>query len=117
VVGPDRQPVVDRGQIYAGCIVAAGGLLFSYNRAGNLGVGMGLSVVMKQADGEQLGGGTVDADKLFAGVQAQAPTGAPMPGGAPAPQAPATPFGQPTQAPAPGMPAAPFGQPEKPPFL
>ena len=119
VVGQDRQPVIDRGQIYAGCIVAAGIQLFSYNTAGNVGVGVGLSAVMKQADGEQLGGGTVNAENLFSGVQAQPQTSVPMPGGAPAPQGqPATPFGQPTQAPAPGMPAGPFGQTDdKPPFL
>ena len=59
VVDQNRQRVVDRGQIYAGCIVAAGIQLFSYNTAGNVGIGVGLSAVMKTADGEALGGGTI----------------------------------------------------------
>jgi hypothetical protein len=104
VVGQDRQPVVDRGQIYAGCIVAAGIQLFTYNTAGNIGVGVGLSAIMKQADGEQLGGSSVDAKSLFNGVQAQAPQGGSMPGGAPMPAGPFA-GGQPAQ------------DPNKPPFL
>lgn len=118
VVDQNRQSIIDRGAIYAGCVVAAGIQLFSYNTAGNVGIGVGLTAVMKQADGDSLGGGKVDTDKLFANVQAQAPAAGPLPGGAPASQGQTTPFGQPTQAPAPGMPAAPFGQPaDKPPFL
>lgn len=104
VVGQDRQPVIDRGQIYAGCVVAAGIQLFSYNTAGNVGIGVGLSAIMKQADGDALGGGgKVDANNLFAGVSTQAPTGGNTPAGAPMPGAPFD--GQPAQ------------DPNKPPFL
>jgi len=111
VVDQNRQKVMDRGLIYAGCIVAVGIRLFTYNNKGNIGIGVGLSAVMKQGDGESLGGDSVNAEQLFSGVQAQAaaPVGQPMPGGAPMPtQQPAAPFGQPQTAPAPGMPAAPF---------
>lgn len=100
---PDRQPQVldenhqmmlDR-RIKAGDIVAVGISLFTYNQKGNIGVGCGLQAVMKQAEGESLGGEAVDATSLFAGVQGQ-PT---------APAAPAAAFpGQPA---APAVPAAP----------
>lgn len=133
VVGPDRQPILDRGQIYAGCIVAVGISLYTYNNMGNIGVGMGLKAVMKTADGEHLAEGGVDAQTMFAGVQASAaPVGQPMPGGmsiqqpaspqgvmpqgAPATtaqpqQVPVQPMAQPT-----GTPVQPTGMPT-PPFM
>lgn len=115
VVGADRQPVIDRGQVYAGCIVAAGIRLYTYNNMGNVGIGVGLQAIMKQGDGEALGGESVDPNALFSGVNAQAPAGgmppASFPGGAPAPAQPAPNFGQPTAQPATEMPAAPFMQP------
>ena len=116
VVDQNRQLVIDRGQIYAGCVVALGIRVGTYNTAGNIGIRCNLHAVMKMADGEPLGDGmtNVNPETLFAGVQAQQPAAAPasLPGGAPAPQQPpAAPFGQPTQAPAQGMPAAPFQQP------
>lgn len=134
IVDQNRQPVIDRGMIYAGAIVAAGIRLYTYNNMGNIGIGVGLSAVMKQGDGESLGGESVDPNALFAGVQAQAPAAgmpaqgqpapgmpapgmpaqpgaqpASFPGGAPAqPQQPGQQFGQPTQPAAPGMPQQPF---------
>lgn len=111
IVDGNRQPVMDRGQIYAGCVVAAGIRLYTYNNMGNIGIGVGLSAVMKMGDGEALGGEAVDANTLFGGVQAQAPAGMP---GAPAGM-PGAPVGMPVQAPAPvGMPGAPVGMPGAP---
>lgn len=110
VVGQTRQPVIDRGEIYAGCVVAAGISLYSRPqpaRAGEVGVGIGvgLSAIMKQGDGESLAGDSVDTESLFKGVQAQAPAAGPLPGGAPAPAPAQT-----------GNPAPNFGMPT-PPFL
>ena len=105
IVDENRQPIMDRGKIYAGCVVAAGIRLYTYNNMGNVGVGVGLSAVMKTGEGEPLGDGSVDAKALFADVQA-APcrTGGPLPGGLPA--ATPSPAGP---APAnPGMPLPPF---------
>lgn len=110
VVDEMRQPVLDRGKIYAGCVVAVGIRLFTYNQKGNVGIGVGLQAVMKTGDGEPLGGDAgVDAATLFGNVQAQAPA-ATAPNGMPAPPPgmPQPQFGQPTAPAAPGMPAAPF---------
>ena len=110
VIDQNRQPVMDRGQIYAGVIAAVGIRLYSYNNMGNVGISMGLMAVMKTQDGEHLVAST-DVNALFGGVQA-APTQpgtVPMPGGAPTPVAPPA-------APAPGadatppMPTVPFPQ-------
>lgn len=115
VVDGNRQPIIDRGQVYAGCIVAAGVNCYTRPqpaRPGEVGqgIGVGLKGIMKTGDGDSLGGDTVNPDTLFAGVQAQAPA-APaftQPAGAPAPQQPAQNFGQPTAPAAPGMPKPPF---------
>ena len=114
---PDRQPQVldenhqmmlDR-RIKAGDIVAVGISLFTYNQKGNIGVGCGLQAVMKQAEGESLGGEAVDATSLFAGVQGQpsgvANTAAPAAAFPGQPAAPAQPMTG--QAPMPGQPVAP----------
>jgi hypothetical protein len=103
IVGGDRQLITDRGQVYAGCVVAAGIRLYTYNNMGNIGVGVGLSAIMKQGDGEPLGGEAVDANSLFSGVNATAPATGGLPGGMPAAEA----TGQ--EAPADtGMPTSPF---------
>jgi hypothetical protein len=123
VVNENRQLVVDRGTIYAGCVVAAG--LNCYTRPqparpGEVGqgIGVGLQAVMKMADGEAIGGGSVDVKSLFAGVQAQSPSATAFtpPGGQPAPQQAMPNFGQPTQQANTAMPGQPFatqGQPQQ----
>ena len=114
VIGVDRQPVLDRGQVYAGCEVAAGIRLYTYNNMGKIGVSVGLAAIMKTGDGAPLAGDAVDAQTLFGGVQAQAPSAAPasFPGGAPAPVLPGNPFQTAPAAtqPAFGMPTPPFMQ-------
>ena len=114
VVGISRQPVIDRGEIYAGCIVAAGISLYSRPqpaRPGEVGVGIGvgLSALMKTADGESLAGDSVDTDSLFQGVQTQVPQAGWMsPNGAPAPQNDGVPWKEDTGQPTFGMPTPPF---------
>jgi hypothetical protein len=85
VVDEQRQPIMDRGKIYSGCMVAVGIRLYTYNNMGNIGIGVGLSAVMKTGDGEPIADGSPDPNTLFANVQAQVPTGTPAPGGAPMP--------------------------------
>lgn len=104
VVDGNRQPLLDRSQIYGGVVAAVGVRLYTFENNGNVGISIGLNAVMKQADGEALGGGgPVDVDAVFQGVQgATVPTAGPA--GAPRPQ------GMPSQAPVPGMPTAPFPQ-------
>jgi hypothetical protein len=92
VVGQDRQPVVDRTQIYAGCYGHFALNFYAYDQQVNKGVSAGLTAFMKTADGERLDN-RADANQLFAAVA-----------GAPAPVAA---FGQPAAA----APAASFGQP------
>lgn len=107
VVGTDRQPILDRGQIYAGAIVAASINLFTFQvQNGGIGISIGLKAVMKQGDGEPMGAVVgVDVNQEFADVQTfAAPAGAVMPNGMPAPQA------MPTPAYNPAMPAPAYQQ-------
>lgn len=88
VVGADHQPLIDRGQIYAGCVCAVGINVYSRPqpaRPGEVGqgIGVGLKAAMKTADGESLAGDRVDTKALFSGVQAQATPTASLPGGMP----------------------------------
>lgn len=78
VVDENRQKVLDKSKIYAGCIVAAAINLYTYNNMGNIGVGVGLSAIMKTGDGEALGGGPVDVNEVFGGIQPTA-AGGPTP--------------------------------------
>jgi len=65
VVGPDVQPLMDRGSLYSGCIVRADITAFPYKNAGNNGVGWGLSNIMLVRDGKRLDG-RMDAVDAFA---------------------------------------------------
>ena len=56
VVGPDAKPLMDRNQIYAGCIVRADINPFPYKNSGNCGIGWGLNNIMLVSDGERLDG-------------------------------------------------------------
>lgn len=101
VVDGSRNPIMDRSQIYAGCVAAAGIRLYTYNNMGNIGIGVGLSAVMKTADGESLSdGGAPDPKNLFASVQVQGgqQAGMPSPNGMPAPQGQVVPQPNPAMA-------------------
>ena len=75
VVGMDRQPVIYREEIYAGCQVVAALNFFAYDAQVNRGVSAGLTAIMKVGDGERLDN-RPNAQALFANVQVQ---GAPTP--------------------------------------
>ena len=105
-LGPDNKFVVlqdtaeVQSRLYAGCIVAAGIRLYTYDG----GVGCGFSAVMKTADGEPLGSEGVDAETLFEGVKTvQANPAASFPGGLPA-------VGGESEDPGASMPLPPFMQ-------
>lgn len=52
-----RSPILDSGQIYAGCKVKVALSFYPYSMSGNHGIGCGLNGVQKIADGEAIGGG------------------------------------------------------------
>ena len=100
IIDANRNPVMDRSQIYAGVVAAAGIRLYTFNNMGNIGIGVGLSAIMKTADGEPLAdSGAPDPKTLFAGVQVQG-GGMPQPSanGMPAPQGQVTPQPNPAMA-------------------
>lgn len=57
-----------RETFYAGCYVRAELIAYSYNKAGNIGVGLALQNLQKLADGEKLSG-RKDATKVFDAVE------------------------------------------------
>lgn len=94
VVGLDRQPLLDRTQIYAGCKVRVALNAFAYDTPMNKGVSLGLTAVMKVADGERLDN-RVSVEQVFKGIEgAPAPLVQPQVGGFGAPAPVQTPAAQ-----------------------
>ena len=56
VVGSDAKPLMDQGDIFAGCYVRADVNPFPYDNSGNRGVGWGLNNVMLTKQGDRLDG-------------------------------------------------------------
>ena len=56
VVDADRQPIMDRSEMYSGVKGRASINLYAYNVNGNRGIACGLNNLQKIADGEPLGG-------------------------------------------------------------
>lgn len=56
VVGPNKKPLMDQNDIYAGCQVYASVNFFCYNKKGNWGVSCGLNNILKFKDGDRLSG-------------------------------------------------------------
>lgn len=56
VIDANKQPVLDRTEVYAGCYGRVSINFFPYSQAGNKGIGVGLHNVQKLAEGEALGG-------------------------------------------------------------
>lgn len=52
-----RVPIVETGDIYAGCKAKIAVTFYPYSQSGNHGIGCGLNGVQKVADGESIGGG------------------------------------------------------------
>jgi len=75
VVGPNAKPLMDQGDIYAGCRVRLDVNPFPYTKSGNNGIGWGLNNVMLVGDGERLDGKmrAVDAFAGFADATSETP--------------------------------------------
>lgn len=56
VLDANKQQILDRTEIYAGCYGRVSINFFPYSQAGNKGIGVGLHNVQKLAEGEALGG-------------------------------------------------------------
>lgn len=62
LVDVDGNEILDPSDVYSGCIVRLSLNLYPYNALGNLGIGVGLSNVMKINDGKRLTGRGNPAD-------------------------------------------------------
>ncbi|MBS1988734.1 DUF2815 family protein [Candidatus Dependentiae bacterium] len=55
LVDKDRQPIIDKDEMYSGCYGRASVNFYAYNTNGNKGIAAGLNHLQKLADGEPLG--------------------------------------------------------------
>lgn len=62
VVDRNRQPILDRMEVYSGCYGRVAVQMYPYNFQGTKGIGMGLVAVQKTRDGDPLGGVPVKVD-------------------------------------------------------
>jgi len=65
IVDHDRQPIIDRSEVYSGVYGRASIAFYAFNSNGNKGIACGLNNLQKIADGEPLGG-KADAASDFA---------------------------------------------------
>ena len=56
IVDADRQPVIDRSEVYSGVYGRASINFYAFNSNGNKGIACGLNNLQKIKDGEPLGG-------------------------------------------------------------
>lgn len=56
IVDADRQPILDRSEVYSGVYGRASINFYAFNSNGNKGIACGLNNLQKIADGEPLGG-------------------------------------------------------------
>jgi len=56
IVDADRQPVIDRSEVYSGAYGRASINFYAFNSNGNKGIACGLNNLQKMKDGEPLGG-------------------------------------------------------------
>ena len=56
IVDADRQPILERSEVYSGVYGRASINLYAYNSSGNRGIACGLNNLQKIRDGEPLGG-------------------------------------------------------------
>lgn len=68
IVDADRQPIIDRSEVYSGVYGRASINFYAFNSNGNKGIACGLNNLQKIRDGEPLGGRT-RAEDDFAGLE------------------------------------------------
>ena len=91
VVGPDRQPIMNKSELYSGAI-GHGHVSFYGYFGGSKGIGCSLHGLWKTGDGSPLGGDAPDSVAAFGGAPAQAAPAQAGPGAPPpTPGAPTTP--------------------------
>ncbi|HNZ49853.1 MAG TPA: DUF2815 family protein, partial [Candidatus Hydrogenedentes bacterium] len=56
IVDADRQPILDRSEVYSGVYGRASISFYAFNSSGNKGIACSLNNLQKIADGEPLGG-------------------------------------------------------------
>lgn len=56
IVDADRQPILDRSEVYSGVYGRASINFYAFNSNGNKGIACGLNILQKIKDGEPLGG-------------------------------------------------------------
>ena len=56
IVDADRQPILDRSEVYSGVYGRASINFYAFNSNGNKGIACGLNTLQKIKDGEPLGG-------------------------------------------------------------
>ena len=56
IVDADRQPIIDRSEVYSGVYGRASINFYAFNSNGNKGIACGLNNLQKMKDGEPLGG-------------------------------------------------------------
>ena len=56
IVDADRQPIIDRSEVYSGVYGRASINFYAFNSNGNKGIACGLNNLQKIKDGEPLGG-------------------------------------------------------------
>ena len=67
IVDADRQPIIDRSEVYSGVYGRASINFYAFNSNGNKGIACGLNNIQKLADGMPLGGHS-RAEDDFAGL-------------------------------------------------
>ena len=67
IVGVDREPIMDKEQVYSGAYGFINVTLYPYNTSGSRGIAVGLNHLMKTKDGERLSG-RVSVDEAFDGI-------------------------------------------------
>ena len=65
IVDAQRNPILDKAEVYSGCYARLSVNLYPYNTNGNRGVAVGLNHIQKIADGEPLGGARGKAENEF----------------------------------------------------
>jgi hypothetical protein len=65
VVGRDRTPIVNSGEVYGGCKGKINVTFYTYNAKGNQGIAAGLNGVQFIAHGEPFGTGAPTVDSMF----------------------------------------------------
>ena len=67
IVDADRQPILERSEVYSGVYGRASITLYAFNSNGNRGIACGLNNLQKLRDGEPLGA-ILSAEEEFAGL-------------------------------------------------